>query len=60
MNPDLKKELEARIATRHSWLKKAMELIKNNDPQYEFFSDLAEREQHGIEKLQNWYPLSQV
>lgn len=60
MNADLKKELESRIATRHSYIRKAKELLKKNDPRYEFFSDLAEREQRGIEKLQNWYPLAQM
>lgn len=60
MNHAADVEIKIRTATRHSYLKKAKELLKKNDPQYQFFAELAEREQVGIEKFAGWYPGCQL
>jgi hypothetical protein len=48
----LKLEMDICSGARHSWLKKAKELLKKGDSNYEFFTDLAEREQRTFEKLE--------
>jgi hypothetical protein len=60
MNSAVDVDRKIRMASRHAYILKAKELLKKNDPKFEFFADLAEREQRGIEKLDSWYPLAQV
>lgn len=47
-------ELKSRIDARHYYLMIAKKLSKISDSRYEFFTDLAEREQKDIDKLEEY------